>query len=281
MPFLFEMNDAKALFPDYDFVAALPKSSYKAAFHVRDQEGKDLCLKIISPDCESQQLQREARAMQLISHPNVVQMLEYTFSSKSGDQRHFIIEEFIEGGDLKDQLGVAWERKRVSEVFSKLMDGLDQLRLKAIVHRDLKPTNIRLKSDDTPVIIDFGLSRHLQLSDLTATEEGAQKGTPTYFSPEQFEGTKHDIDHRTDLFAAGIILYEALVGCHPFYSSGDEWPDLQANVCEGDKHLLVPEFQALPDQWKLLVKKLLAKERSGRVNQASQVAAILRKLEIV
>src|ERR1019366_6588709 len=101
--------------------------------------------------------------------------------------------------------------------FAALCDGLSALKQEGIVHRDIKPENIRVKPSGAPVIIDFGLARHLSLPDLTQTVEGAAIGTPLYFAPEQFDGTKHDIDHRTDLFALGILLFEALTGEHPFY----------------------------------------------------------------
>lgn len=279
MPFTVDINDAKAQFPAYSFVKRLTPSVQKAAFHVRNAAGDDLCLKIISPHYDSKRLHREITAMQQISHPNVVRLLEYTFSSTPGSLKHFLVEAFVEGDDLEAQLTSVWNRGRVARVFAQLMDGLEQLNLKSIVHRDLKPTNIRLRSDDTPVIIDFGLSRHLQLSDLTATTAGAQIGTPLYFAPEQFDGTKHHIDHRTDLFAAGIILYRALVGRHPFYAAGMSQAELHSRVCGNDDFARDDDFLSLPKHWQLLLKKMLEKERVRRVNSALQVAAILRKME--
>lgn len=279
MPFTIDIGVARGQFPDYTFVKGLTPSAQKAAFHVRNAVGQDLCLKIISPNYGSERLHREITAMQKISHPNVVRLLEYTFSSTPGSLKHFIVEEFIEGDDLQAQLIGTWDRGRVAQVFAQLMDGLEQLNLQDIVHRDLKPTNIRLRPNDSPVIIDFGLSRHLQLSDLTATAEGAQIGTPLYFAPEQFDGTKHHIDHRTDLFAAGVILYQALVGRHPFYAAGMSRADLHVRVCGNDDFSRDPGFAGLPKPWQLLVKKLLEKERARRVNSASQAATLLRKLE--
>lgn len=280
MPFSVAIDDAKTQFPAYTFIKPLTPSAQKAAFHVRDAAGTDLCLKIISPSYGSDRLHREITAMQQISHPNVVRLLEYTFSSTPGSLKHFLIEEFIDGDDLQVQLASPWSRTRAAKVFAELMDGLEQLNLKSIVHRDLKPTNIRLRANDTPVIIDFGLSRHLQLSDLTATAEGAQIGTPLYFAPEQFDGTKHHIDHRTDLFAAGIILFQALVGRHPFYASGMSRADLHSRVCGNDDFCRDPDFLDLPRPLQLLLKKMLEKERARRVNSASQVAAVLRKMEV-
>ena len=281
MPFVVDMNVAAAQFPQYSFVKPLTPSAQKAAFHVQDSTGKDLCLKIISPSYGNDRLHREIAAMQQISHANVVGLLEYTFSSTPGSLKHFIVEAFIEGDDLENHIGRPWDRSRVSLVFAQLMDGLQQLNVKHIVHRDLKPTNVRLKRDDTPVIIDFGLARHLTLSDLTDTATGAQIGTPLYFAPEQFEGTKYDIDHRTDLFAAGVIIYQAITGIHPFYAAGMNRSDLQNRVCNNADFLQAQQFKSLPREWQLLVAKLLQKERAKRVNSAAQVATLLRKLETV
>ena len=220
MAFTVDIKDAEAQFPDYTFIKPLTPSAQKCAFHVRDTAGHDLCLKIVSPNYGNDRLNREITAMQQISHPNVVSLLEYTFSSTPGSLKHFLVEEFVEGDDLEAHLAATWDRPRVSKVFAQLMDGLEELNAKEIVHRDLKPTNVRVRTDDTPVIIDFGLARHLKLSDLTATAHGAQIGTPLYFAPEQFEGTKYQIDHRTDIFAAGVILYQELIGRPPFYAAG-------------------------------------------------------------
>lgn len=188
MPYIVDQNDAEQQFPDFTFVAALTPSAQKAAFQVRDAQGKDLCLKLISPQYAMDRLDREIQAMQAMSHENVVTLLEYTYSSRPGQRRHYLIEEFIDGTDLTAHLGAAWERARVSRVFGKLLDGLTALNSIRLVHRDIKPSNVRIRPDDTPVIIDFGLARHLDLSDLTDTAAGAQIGTPKYFSPEQFTG---------------------------------------------------------------------------------------------
>ncbi|MFO1046051.1 MAG: serine/threonine-protein kinase [Planctomycetaceae bacterium] len=281
MVFAVDIDDARSRFPEYEFVTVLTPSEQKAAFHVRDQSGQDLCLKIVSPSYTGERLQREIFAMQQISHPNIVSLKEYTYSSTPASLRHFLVEEFIQGRDLADELKGKWARPRIASVFALLMDGLAQLNSKGIVHRDLKPTNIRLRSNDSPVIIDFGLSRHLNLVDLTATSDGAQIGTPLYFAPEQFEGTKHHIDHRTDLFAAGVIIYQALTGMHPFYSAGMGRQELQKKVTSSDDFVNAADFASLPASWQLIVKKLLAKDRAKRVNSADQAAQILRKLKDV
>jgi len=279
MPYIVDQSDAEQQFPDFTFVQALTPSAQKAAFHVKDADGNDLCLKLISPNYSMDRLDREIQAMQAISHENVVTLLEYTYSSKPGQRRHFLLEEFIEGSDLTAHLGTAWPTSRVARVFGKLLDGLAALNGIRVVHRDIKPSNVRIRPDDTPVLIDFGLARHLDLSDLTDTAAGAQIGTATYFSPEQFIGNKHDIDSRTDLFAVGIVLHEALIGKHPFWKATMNRSQLQDAVCNSTAYEAESNFTSLPKKWQLLVRRMLAKDRIKRPHNAAQAAALIRKIE--
>jgi len=280
MSFIVPIDQAQNLFPEYVFISSLTPSEQKAAFHVKDRDGTDLCLKIISPDYDLGRLQREIIALQSLSHPNIVKLKEYTFSSKSGIQRHFIVEEFIEGKDLQDLMrpNDPWSLKSAIPFFIELFDGLKALNDKNLVHRDLKPKNIRVRPNFSPVIIDFGLARHLSLTDLTRTSEGAAIGTPIYFAPEQFIGNKHDIDHRTDIYAVGTILYEVLIGHHPFHRKLNNYPLLEDAVCTSEEYKKDAKYDSLPRQWQLLINKLLEKERAKRPLNAAQIVNILRNL---
>jgi serine/threonine protein kinase len=280
MPFTVPIAAAQADYPDYKFIAPLTPSEQKAAFHVQDKDGQDLCLKIIAPNYSVDRMQREILALQSINHPNVVGLKEYTYSSTATRQKHYMVEEFIEGKDLSELLqpNRPWLRPRCAKFFAALCDGLSALQRANIVHRDLKPSNIRVRRGGSPVIIDFGLARHLDMVALTRTSEGAAIGTPIYFAPEQFTGTKHDIDHRTDLFAVGVLLYQALTGRHPFFKPTMARQQLSDAVCTSDDYLKVAEFDALPRPWKLLVGRLLEKERAKRPPSAAQVAEILHKI---
>ena len=275
------LQEAQTQFPEYLFVKALTPSAQKAAFHVRDGEGTDLCLKIVAPTYERDRLDREILAMQTVDHPNVVHLREYTFTSKPGHQRHFIVEEFVAGSDLTDRLktGEPWTTRDAAVFFAKLCDGLAALREKGIVHRDIKPQNIRVRDDGEPIIVDFGLARHLGLPDLTKTIQGARVGTPAYFAPEQFDGNKRDIDHRTDLFAVGILLYEATTGERPFIDSTVHTvAQLRDAVCDRGDHLRRPAFLALDVRLRVVTGKLLEKQRAKRPADPAQVARILREI---
>lgn len=274
MPFIVPIDDAKKLFTDYVFVNSLTASEQKCAFHVQ-KNGEDLCLKIISPTSEASRLEREVQALMKVNHPNVVEFFEYTFSVGKSGARHYVVERFIPGSDLK--IGAAWTPKDSARFFALLADGLEELKKHGLVHRDLKPTNIRVHTNGHPVIIDLGLVRHLALPDLTKT--GVGLGTPAYFAPEQWEGRKRDIDHRTDLFAFGIILYEALTGAHPFLRARMTLAELQQAACAGDDHLKASAFTNLPPPMQILLKKLLGRQVHERPNDAAQVATILRNFE--
>lgn len=280
MPYVVPIEQAKQSFPQFEFITALTPSEQKAAFHVR-HGCRDLCLKLISPNYSVDRVSREITALQQIANPHVVGLQEYTYSSKSGQQLHYIVEEFVAGVDLAARLGQPWIRSEAANFFGNLCDGLDALRRAGVVHRDLKPNNIRVRPDGRPVIIDFGLVRVLSLPDPTKTADGAAIGTPLYFAPEQFEGTKRDIDHRTDLFALGVLLFQALIGTHPFYFTNITWPELHKAVCEGDQHFEGGSFKALPRRWQVLLRTLLARSRANRPQTAAQVALLLNGLRAV
>ncbi len=280
MPYVVPIEDARSDYPQFDFIAPLTPSEQKAAFHVRDSEGRDLCLKLIAPTSDIDRVTREFEGLRRTDHPNVVGVIEYTFSTGPEGRRHHILEEFVAGSDLADHLLAGpWERSRAKQFFLELLDGLAALADEDIVHRDLKPHNVRVTPDDSPVIIDFGLIRQLNAPDLTETRLGARIGTPIYFAPEQFRGGKRDIDPRTDLFACGVLLHQALVASHPFYVGGMTIAQIDREVCESMEFSTEPAFRALPKPWQVFVTKLLAKDRLSRFASASQARDLLRRLE--
>jgi eukaryotic-like serine/threonine-protein kinase len=281
VPYLVSLDDAKKKFPEFTFLKPLTPSEQKCAFHVVHADGRHLCLKMISPAYEPERLSREIAALQLIAHPNVVRLHEYVYASKAGEQLHYIVEEYVDGDDLSAHLlgGKVWPRDRVVNFFAALFDGLAALTNAGVVHRDLKPANIRVRPDGSPVIVDFGVARHLGLPDITKTSIGAAVGTPAYFAPEQWDGSRRDIDHRTDIFAGGILLYQALLGRHPFLTSNLKvLSDLRDAVCSSDAPMRASDFLALPEQWRTLLGSALAKQRSKRIASAELVSRILRKL---
>ncbi len=126
----------------------------------------------------------------------------------------FIVMEYIEGTTLRDNKPVLSE-KRILEIAAQIADGLGAAHEKGIVHRDIKPENIMIRKDGIVQIMDFGLAKLYTAGNVSRlTKAGSTVGTMGYMSPEQVQGL--DVDHRTDIFSFGVVLYEMLAGESPF-----------------------------------------------------------------
>ena len=212
MPFIVPIDSAREQFPDYEFVGALTPSAQKSAFHVQ-RGGKDYCLKIIAPNQALDRVQREVLAMQALDHPNVVKVLEYEYSARAGQARHYMVEEFVVGDDLSAHMppGEAWAIDKIAAVFAPLCDGLVALEASKIVHRDLKPSNVRMRPDGSPVIIDFGLARMLDMAKSHRDRRRGDDRHAALFCTGTIQGyeTRHRSSHgplrarRTDLRGCG------------------------------------------------------------------------------
>src|SRR3954454_1112792 len=154
---------------------------------------------------------REAKAAARLSHPNVVAV----FDQGSDNGVVFLVMEYVDGATLRDLIR---DRGRLSprqalDVMKPILSALDAAHRSGIVHRDIKPENVLIAGDGRIKVADFGLARAIAASQMTATT-GLLIGTAAYLAPEQIEhGTA---DPRTDLYAAGIMLYELLVGKPPY-----------------------------------------------------------------
>lgn len=246
-----------------------------------DATGEELCLKIINPAISVERLDRELQALTSLNHKNLSRLHAYHNTITRNGHKHATVEPFIQGADLASRIspGTIWPLDEAAAFFGEVLDGLAVLGELHIVHRDLKPTNIRIHSSGYPVIIDFGIARHLLLDPLTSTGQGARLGSQPYLSPEQWRGSYKDIDPRSDLFAVGIMLYEAVTGRHPFWTTNPiTVMQLEQNACDHDYHLNFPEFRSLPGPWQITVGRLLERSRERRPLDAKQAAVVLRKI---
>src|ERR1700687_1478973 len=172
-------------------------------------------VKTFTAPAEPHRIPAEIEALSRVNHPNVVRFLGQSAIRVGKDGYRYIRYEFIEG----DNLDAAFKLKRpgrreLAALGHGLLSGLKALHASAIVHRDLKPMNIVLRSNDwaAPVIIDFGLVRLVDQT--TKTVYPWAHGTWPWMAPEQLAGER--AFQRADIFAAGVILYQAAVGGHPF-----------------------------------------------------------------
>jgi tRNA A-37 threonylcarbamoyl transferase component Bud32 len=154
----------------------------------------------------------EAQAAGRLNHPNIVMVFDYGEDADSA----YIAMEFVEGTPL-DTLLVAdrpTALPRVMAWMGDLLQGLDYAHSRGVIHRDIKPANLLITSAAQVKISDFGIAR---IESSTLTQAGSMIGTPSYMSPEQFRGDA--IDGRSDVFSAGIVLYQLLTGARPFSGS--------------------------------------------------------------
>ena len=166
-------------------------------------------------------LKREAQAAGRLSHPNIVAVYDFgeeplSDASQSGPRMAFIAMEFVEGRELSSFLGgnERFPMAAVVRIMSQLLDALDYSHRNGVVHRDIKPGNIMVLADGSVKVADFGIAR---IESSTLTQAGTVMGSPSYMSPEQFLG--QTVDGRSDLYSAGVVLYELLTGEVPFAGS--------------------------------------------------------------
>ncbi len=152
---------------------------------------------------------REAQAAARLQHPNLVAIFDYGETTEYA----YIVMEFVEGATLEAALsrGERFATAAVSRLMEDILNGLQYCHDRGVVHRDIKPSNVMVTRDGHAKIADFGLAR---IEDSNLTQIGTIMGTPAYMSPEQFRG--ETTDARTDIYSAGVILYQLLTGERPF-----------------------------------------------------------------
>ena len=164
---------------------------------------------------------QEAQVMARTSHPNLVQVHDVELSAEA----NYIVLEFVRGKSLRDWLNRGpIPPPQVFAVMHGVLQALDYAHKHAIVHRDMKPENVLLSEDGMVKVADFGIARLTDDTGVggTATKTGTTVGTPQYMSPEQVASSK--VDGRSDLYSAGIMLYELVAGEPPFTASESDGP---------------------------------------------------------
>jgi serine/threonine-protein kinase len=215
----------------------------------------------------AQRFRREAQAAGRLHHPNIVTVHDY--GEEDGDP--YIVMEFVEGVNLG---GYLKQKKSLSvgeavTIMSKLLDALAYSHLKGVIHRDIKPGNVFILENGDVKLSDFGIAK-LEQSDLT--QPGLVLGTPSYMSPEQIKGK--EIDARSDLFSAGVVFYEMLMGKRPF--EGDQIYAVMNNVLT-----LTPENPCqlnadISPSLKAVMLKALEKNPDERFQTAGDFATALQ-----
>ncbi len=242
-----------------------------------------VAIKVVRPDdgedpehhaAALERFRREARAAAGLSHPGIVQIHDI-LERAEGD---CIVMELVEGETLAQVI----RRRRLSlgrvvPLAREIAEALSAAHSKGVIHRDLKAENVMITADGRAKILDFGLAKRVgsEIHDVTLSGHGKILGTSHAMSPEQAQGL--DIDHRSDLFSFGSLLYELVTGQAPFRRQA--LAQTLTWVCTRDP---TPAHQVVPDCPQLLsglIEHLLEKDPELRPETAGQVAEVLRHLE--
>jgi serine/threonine protein kinase len=264
-----------ALIGRYEVIAPIGSGSTGDVYSGRDRQlSRPVALKFMSPEYASagsgaQRFLCEARAVSAVNHPNIITVYEVI----TWKGRPVIVMELVEGSALRTRCGQPWPIARVVRVGSQIMQALAVAHSTGIVHRDLKPENVMIRPDGYIKVLDFGLARRNIFEagkrNLSSTR-GLPVGTLRYMSPEQCRG--EPASPASDVFAAGIVLYELIAGRHPF--EADSSLDTAHAIARTQPRPLAHVRPDLPASVAGLIISMLAKDAHARPS-AKGVADVL------
>jgi TolB-like protein/Tfp pilus assembly protein PilF/tRNA A-37 threonylcarbamoyl transferase component Bud32 len=270
----------------YRVIAAIGAGGMGEVYRATDTKlGRDVALKVLPPDVARDperlaRFQREARAIAALNHPHIVTI----FSVEETGGVHFLTMELVEGQSLDRLISASGlSVEQIVQIASALADALAAAHEKGIVHRDLKPANVMVTNDGRVKVLDFGLAKDVRTdnsSDATLTSAGRTQagivmGTPAYMSPEQVAG--RPLDHRTDIFSLGIILYEMATGRRPF--EGTSSAELASAILRDNPAAITSTRADLPSDLTRIIRRCLEKDPRHRVQTARDISNEFRDLE--
>ncbi len=271
----------------YEIVEPIGSGSMGAVYRAKDLKlGRQVALKALLPEFASdddrlRRFEQEARAASALNHPNIVQI--YDIGEDEGT--HYIVMELIEGTNLRELLRRApFANEKLLELAQQMAAGLAKAHDAGIVHRDLKPENMMVTWDGFLKILDFGLAKlldvpfetHSEMATMVrqGTRHGMLIGTVEYMSPEQASGKS--VDHRSDQFSLGLILYEMATGTLAFRR--ETAAQTLASIIESDPKPMVELNVACPNDLVRVVKRCLCKTHTERYEDTRD---LLRDLKAV
>jgi serine/threonine protein kinase len=263
-----------ALQYQYEIDAELARGGMAVLYTARDRRyrGRKVAVKVLRPELAasvtSERFLEEIQITAQLTHPGILPL----FDSGDADGRPFYVMPYIEGETLKDRIRREG-RLTLDDALVITRDvarALDYAHRQLIVHRDVKPENILLH-EGRAIVADFGIALALDRARDRVTNIGQSVGTPEYMSPEQFWDTKH-IDHRSDLYSLGCVLYEMLAGEPPYSGTANELATRHLYAAIPRIRVVRPDVPAAVDA---AICKALEKQRADRFDSASSMLAAL------
>jgi tetratricopeptide (TPR) repeat protein/predicted Ser/Thr protein kinase len=223
-------------------------------------EGRLVAVKVLYPQFSEdlayiQRFNREAKLASTLSDEHIVRVLDYGATRDV----HYLVMEYIEGQDLRtiiDERGsLPW--REALEVLYQVAIALEHAHLHGVVHRDIKPQNLMITGDGVLKVLDFGIARARMLPSLT---QSGFVGSPYYISPEQAMG--EDVDIRSDIYSAGVVLYEMLSARVP-YDAASPWSIISQHIASEPPPIELRD-DGIPKSSKVLVRRMIAKRSEDR-----------------
>jgi serine/threonine protein kinase len=276
---------------NYEVHEKLGSGGMGVVYRARDMSlDRFVALKVLNPSAaadptEMARFEKEARATSALNHPHIVQVIDLGTAEHEDQELHYIAMELVEGRSLRKMLEGSAPLDEILRVVAQVADALDKAHDTGIVHRDIKPENILVTEDGYSKIVDFGIAKLTGSSELRArsmgavqvdagTQAGEIMGTLAYMAPEQIRGD--EVDARTDVFALGNILFEAVTGAAPFRR---ESARLTIRSIMNDD---VPEIRnprrPAPLALERVTRRCLARDPAERYASAAEVAGVIRAI---
>jgi TolB-like protein/predicted Ser/Thr protein kinase len=269
----------------YRIVAQLGRGGMGEVYLAEDtQLGRKVAIKVLPPELAKsrerlERLEREARAVAALNHPNIVTL----YSVEEAEGVRFLTMEYVEGRTLTESMPAGGlPPKAFFGVAVPLAEALAAAHEKGVIHRDLKPGNVMLTPEGRVKVLDFGLAKLTQAEGASASQltteavtgEGRVVGTVPYMSPEQIEG--RPLDHRSDIFSLGVVLYELATGRRPF--AGDSSPALISSILRDTPPPVSGARPDLPEPLGGILSRCLDKDPRQRYQSALDVRHALEDL---
>jgi serine/threonine-protein kinase len=245
---------------------------------IDERLGRRVAVKVLRPDLARDdefvgRFHREARLAAGLSHPNIVAVHDFHESSGQPGEDLYLVMEYVDGQTLRQKLldDGAMSVRQATHIMTALLSALDEAHRADLVHRDVKPENVLVRDDGSIKVTDFGLARAVTSSTRTSTT-GILMGTVSYLAPEQVDGDRADA--RSDVYAAGLMLYELLTGQRAF--QGDNPAHVMYQHVHGEVPLASDRVSTVPLELDQVIARATARDPNDRPETAGAFIEVLR-----